>query len=62
VDPLGVAAGHVVSEQAPEMTFAEDDHVIEKLSSACSHPPLGDRIGHRCRMHPMRRLGVDVFG
>ena len=26
------------------MAFAEDDHVIEKLSSTGSHPPLGDRV------------------
>jgi hypothetical protein len=32
MNPLGVVVGHVVSEQAPEMTFAEDDHVVEKLS------------------------------
>jgi len=44
VDPLGVVVGNVVREQAPEMTFAEDDHVIEKLSSTGSHPPLGDRV------------------
>jgi hypothetical protein len=30
VDPLGVVVGHVVSEQAPEMRFAEDDHVIDE--------------------------------
>jgi hypothetical protein len=26
------------------MAFAEDDHVIEKLSSTGSYPPLGDRV------------------
>jgi hypothetical protein len=34
----------VVGEQAPEMTWTEDDDVIEKLSSAGSHPTLGDRV------------------
>ncbi len=44
MDPLGVVVGHVVSEQTPEMTFAEDDHVIEKLAPAGPDPPFGDRV------------------
>ena len=44
MDPLGVVVGDVVSEQTPEMTFAKDDHVIEKLSSTGPYPPLGDRV------------------
>jgi hypothetical protein len=43
VDPLGVVVGDVVSEQTSEMTFPEDDHVIEKLSSTGAYPPLGNR-------------------
>jgi hypothetical protein len=42
VDPLGVVVGHVAIEQAPEMRFAEDDHVIEKLAPAGPDPPFGD--------------------
>ena len=44
MNPLGVVVGHVVSEQTPEMTFAEDDHVVEKLSPTGSYPPLGNRV------------------
>ena len=44
MDPLGVVVGNIISEQTPEMAFAEDDHVIEKLSSTRSYPPLGDRV------------------
>ena len=33
-----------VREQTPEMTFAKDDHAIEKLSSKRSYPPRGDRV------------------
>ena len=44
MDPIRVVVRHVVSEQTPEMTFAEDNHVIETLSSTGSYPPLGDRV------------------
>jgi hypothetical protein len=44
VEPLGAVVGNVTSEQTPEMEFAKDDHVIEKLSSAGSDPSLGDRV------------------
>jgi len=47
VGPLGVVVGNIVSEQAPEMRFAEDDHVIEKLSSTGSHPPLASAVFSR---------------
>jgi len=57
MDPLGVVVGHVVSEQTPEMTFAEDDHVIEKLSSTGSYPPLGDRVLPRAAVR--RAHGID---
>ena len=30
MDPLGVAVGKLISEQTPEMTFAEDDPVIDE--------------------------------
>jgi hypothetical protein len=44
VDPLGVVVDRAVGVQAPKMMFAKDDHVIEKLSSTGSHPPLGDGV------------------
>ena len=40
MDLLGVVVGNIVSEQTPEMPFAEDDHVIEKLSSTGSYQPV----------------------
>ena len=39
------------------MTFAEDDHVIEKLSSTGSYPPLGDRVLPRAAVR--RAHGID---
>ena len=60
MNPLGVVVGHVVSEQAPEMTFAEDDHVIEKLSSTGSHPSLGDRVLPGAAVR--RAHGIDAEG
>jgi hypothetical protein len=44
VDPLSVVVGHVVGQKSPEVTFAEDDDVIQKLTATGSHPSLGERV------------------
>jgi hypothetical protein len=44
VNPLSVVVGHVVAQKPPEVTFAEDDDVIQKLTPAGSDPSFGERV------------------
>jgi hypothetical protein len=44
MDPLSVVVGNMFGEQAPEVRFPEDDHVIEKLAPASSNPALRDSV------------------
>lgn len=44
MDTVRVVVGHVLLQQAPEVTFPENDHMIEKLSPAASHPAPRERV------------------
>jgi hypothetical protein len=32
------------------------------VASCATDPSLADRVGHRCRLHRMRMIGIDVSG
>ena len=57
-----VIVAKVSAHELDKMTSVKDDHMIEQLPSATADPSFRDTIGLGCRMHPMRRLSVDLFG
>jgi hypothetical protein len=44
VDSVGVVVIDVFAQQAMQMPFVHDDHMIEKLPADASHPSLGNPV------------------
>ncbi len=48
-------------QNSPEMTFIEDNDVVQALSTNRADQPFNVRIGLRRRLHPMVPIRRDFF-
>jgi len=62
MNPVAMVVGEVAAEDAAQVPFVHHDHMIQTFPPDASDQSFNIRIGHRWRMHPIRRLSADVFG
>jgi hypothetical protein len=55
-----MVVAYVLSHQSLQMSVVEDDHVIQQVSAAASHPTLRDAVGMSVQLHRMAMLKFDV--
>src|SRR5262245_58395681 len=59
MDPVRMIIEDVSADQTTQMSFIEDDHVIEKLSATASDPAFGNPIGLSSRQRCIVTLRIE---
>jgi hypothetical protein len=62
VRPVIIVVADVLGEHCCQVALADDEHSVQALPADGADPPLGDRVGPSCRMHPIALMGVDLSG
>jgi hypothetical protein len=52
----------VLSQDRPQVPFAEDQHPAGDLRPGGEHQPFGISVGRRRRLHPIQMIGTGVSG
>ena len=62
VRPGSVVVAEIASEGSSQMTFVENNHMVEAFTPDGTDDALDIRIGLGRRMHPMQIVSNDIFG
>jgi hypothetical protein len=60
--PVSVIVPDVFIQDPPQVLLAGDQQVAQALAAQRSDESLGERVGRRCRLHPVQMIGTAGSG
>ena len=60
--PSSVVVGHILGQDRPQMSLAEDQHPVGDLCPGGEHESFRTGVGTHSQQHPVRMISTDVCG